>query len=166
MKEAVVAEQVAMGLGQTVREKVSTVKDTMERTVHWEELPDWMRIDGLIRHGYRRQLNSFGACFQSLFYPHNELINIWSHLLPGLCYLTFLLGADDWILREQTNLLASHQPIIKLYVAGTAGCLLLSVCDLFDYNTTFAVLYAYRSARDRHSIIAAMHTLPVCRLAA
>jgi len=150
----------------TIREKVSRVTDTIERTVRREELPEWMKIDELIHQGYRRQLNSFGACFQSLFYSHNELINIWSHLLPGLCYLAFLFGAYDWILREQTDLPSIHWPIIKLYVAGTAGCLLLSVCDPFDYYVTSGAPYAYRSVRDRQPIIAAMPTLPVCRHAA
>lgn len=46
-----------------------------QRILHIDHLPEWMRADPYINYGYRRESNSFRECFESLFYPHNELVN-------------------------------------------------------------------------------------------
>ncbi len=104
-------------------------------TLHWDRIPLWMQIDPYIRLGYRHQLDSLSLCIHSLFYPHNDLVNTWSHLLPALIYLTLLLPNTSYPLpphHHQGQLiehLASPQDIavIRLYILGTAFCLLASV---------------------------------------
>ena len=101
-----------------------------ERTVtfaHFDELPSWMRVDPYIRRGYRRPSNSLRACFWSLFYPHNELVNTWSHLVPALFFLALLLLADYPMLHSATNVARADNWALQIYVGGTAGCLFLSV---------------------------------------
>ena len=53
----------------------------------YDEIPEWHQDNDYIRHGYRPVSNSTHACFASWFYLHNETINIFSHLLPGLFFL-------------------------------------------------------------------------------
>lgn len=101
---------------------------TVQRILDWEELPQWMRVDPHIRRGYRSQQNSFSACLRSLTYPHNELMNTWSHLLPGLYFCLLLVGADYWMIHTEADIPLHDKFVLQLYIAGTAGCLLLSVC--------------------------------------
>ena len=95
--------------------------------LHFGDLPIWMQGDPLIRRGYRRQSDSFQACFWSLFYSHNELINMWSHLLPGVFFLGLLLTADYSSLLGGVEISAGDRLMIQIYVAGVTGCLFLSV---------------------------------------
>ena len=62
------------------------------RLVHMCDLPVWMQKDVYIRHGYRRPQASFRACVKSLFYTHNETVNIWSHLFTS----AFMIGLLAW----------------------------------------------------------------------
>lgn len=53
----------------------------------FHELPDWYQDNEFIRHGYRPVSHSIHACFASLFALHNEIVNIYSHLIPGILSL-------------------------------------------------------------------------------
>ena len=103
----------------------------MQHVLHWDDIPPWMQIDPYIRRGYRRQLDSLPACFWSLFYPHNEFVNTWSHLLPALFYLSALVGVEwgllfrfeaEQVVRQEDNVM------VQFYAVGTVICLLASVC--------------------------------------
>jgi adiponectin receptor len=64
-----------------------------ERTTHlvtFDRLPNWHQDNKYILTGYRPISNSYHACIHSLTYRHNETLNIYTHLLPGLV-LAFLL---------------------------------------------------------------------------
>lgn len=95
--------------------------------LHFGDLPIWRQGDPLIRRGYRRQSDSFRACFWSLFYTHNELINMWSHLLPGVFFLGLLLTANYSSLLGGVEISAGDRLMIQIYVAGVTGCLFFSV---------------------------------------
>ena len=87
-----------------------------------------MQSDPYIRRGYRRQYNNFSACLKSLFYLHNETVNIWSHLLPTLGYFLALIGTDYSILTTGVKISAADGAAIQLYVVASVFCLLFSVC--------------------------------------
>jgi len=115
---------------------------TLKHVLHWDELPMWMKVDPYIKQGYRKQLNSFSGCFWSLFYSHNEFVNIWSHLLPALTLSGFLLGVDPWVLHKGIEAPLMDNLIIQLYVMGTVGCLFLSVGTcLFSKSTLRSVFW-------------------------
>ncbi|KAL9629775.1 MAG: hypothetical protein Q9164_006731, partial [Protoblastenia rupestris] len=90
-----------------------------QQILSWEDLPQWMQSDPHIRRGYRRQLDSFSACFQSIFYLHNESVNIWSHILPTLVYVSVLLATDYSILHNGADLSTVDNTVIQTYVAGS-----------------------------------------------
>ena len=56
-------------------------------TVKFSEAPPWYRFNEYIRTGYRPALKTFKDCFLSIFRIHNETVNIWSHLIPGVACL-------------------------------------------------------------------------------
>lgn len=97
------------------------------RVLHIDHLPGWMRADPYIKCGYRRESNSFRECFESLFYPHNEFVNTWSHLLPAFFFLAVLLETD-YLVFYGAEVSWADSMIVQTYVAGTAACLVLSVC--------------------------------------
>ncbi|KAF9580261.1 hypothetical protein BGW38_003166 [Lunasporangiospora selenospora] len=57
------------------------------RTCTWAELPPWMKDNPAIRTGYRRPTLSYRKSIASLWYLHNESVNIWSHLLGAVTCL-------------------------------------------------------------------------------
>ena len=93
----------------------------------WEDIPQWMQCDPYIRGGYRPQLDSFIACFQSIFYLHNESVNIWSHIISALIYLSepLLFGYSN--LPEGVAFSTADTALIRTYVAGCLACLIFSV---------------------------------------
>ena len=110
-----------------VGQKVMTITtDAVQRVLHYDQLPNWMKTDPYIKRGYRPQSNSFHDCFWSLFYSHNELVNIWSHLVPAFCHLALLLGLDVWVFHGDNNVSSADSAIFQLYIICTAGCDLLS----------------------------------------
>lgn len=136
--------QAADSTPQTIQHAASKTVQTVQHILHWDDLPSWMQIDPHIRRGYRRQLDSFSACFRSLFYPHNEFVNTWSHLLPALAYLALLFGVDYEMFRHELGKVrGSDKAVVQLYVMGTAACLGLSVSTLPFVRHIF---YAHISA--------------------
>lgn len=67
--------------------------------VAWHELDEWRRDNAFIVSGYRRTSNSYRGCFSSLFYLHNESVNIWTHLLGSVLFTT--LGATAFYFYER-----------------------------------------------------------------
>lgn len=118
---------------QTVHLKNQAV-EAFQRVVFFEDLPEWMQSDPYIRQGYRQQLSSFKKCYESLFYLHNETVNIWSHLIVGLFFVSLLLATDYSILRDCPQISASDTLAIQSYLAGAAGCLFLSVSTTLDIS--------------------------------
>ena len=134
----------------------------------YENLPAWLQTDPLILTAYRPPLNSLWRCAASLWYLHNEWVNVWSHLLPAIGYLMALgawaievkSSADSSLgieviggVEEGCEIAGKDYVMLALYMAGTAGCLLLSVrlpllcfftsipsCSVFP-NTTSVLTY-------------------------
>ncbi|KAK0643908.1 hypothetical protein B0T16DRAFT_392359 [Cercophora newfieldiana] len=75
-----------MGLKSLENEAVQVLDQLVE--IH--NLPLWMQKEAHILRGYRPEFRSFRRCYHSLFYIHNETVNIWSHLLTGTGFLFFL----------------------------------------------------------------------------
>lgn len=113
-------------IAEAGQEAVTRSSNAIQRILHYDQLPEWMQVDPYIRLGYRRQLNSFPDCFWSLFYLHNEFVNIWSHLLPAIVYLVFFLTLDFQTIHSGINVPTADIVIFQLYVLCTVGCLLLS----------------------------------------
>jgi adiponectin receptor len=101
------------------------------RSLLFEETPLWMQVDPRIRRGYREELSTFGACILSLFYVHNEFVNIWSHFLPAIVHLYFLTREAFLSLEEDGNDMSrTDAAMVQLFVLSAIICLLSSVSVL------------------------------------
>ena len=108
------------------QEVITTSAHAVQRVLHYDQLPNWMRNDPYIRRGYRAESNSYCDSFWSIFHPHNEFVNIWSHLVPALCHLVLLLCLDFWISYSDIKVSRADSYIFQLYIACTTGCDILS----------------------------------------
>lgn len=113
---------------KAVREVSHDAAQSIQRVWSREDLPQWMQSDPYILRGYRCQLDSFSACVQSIFYLHNESVNIWSHLSPTLAYLAVLLATDYSALHTGVDLSTADNTILQTYVFCCISCLAFSVC--------------------------------------
>lgn len=98
----------------------------VKKLVHWDELPHWQRDNRHIHTGYREASSSFLRSFQSLGYLHNESVNIYTHLLPGLLaipagYQLHRVLAPRYQTADDSDIAA-----FGCFFAGTVFCLGMS----------------------------------------
>lgn len=61
------------------------------RIVGIKEVPDWLVDNVYLVSGYRVDFERKRDIFRSLFMKHNELLNIWTHLIGGLIFFVILI---------------------------------------------------------------------------
>ena len=119
-------------IAEAGQEAVTRSSNTIQHVLHYDQLPKWMKVDSYIRLGYRRQQGSFRDCFLSLFYFHNEFVNIWTHLLAGIGfsvfngYLPLLIYLGVETIHSDIKVGAMDEAVFQLYVVCTVCCLLFS----------------------------------------
>jgi len=97
-----------------------------------DKLPSWMHLDPHIKSGYRPHLNSFRRCIASLFYLHNEFVNVWSHLVPGTLYAILLYKNRQALFGvEYCGDSRMGTLMVNLYIFTCTLCLLFSVSHFF-----------------------------------
>ncbi|XP_026485632.1 progestin and adipoQ receptor family member 4 [Vanessa tameamea] len=78
--------------------------------LHWRDMPKHLQFNPYVLTGYR-PLQSWGGCVRSLFYFHNETINILTHGVSLVFMIAVLPGLLPWS-------------------GGGAGAWFLSMCHL------------------------------------
>lgn len=91
---------------------------------HFHHLPKWLQDNDFLRTGHRPPLNSFKACFSSIFRVHTETGNIWTHLLGTVASFVFSLKWDHLICR-----------IMELWNSSFRLCHVYWHCCLLSFNT-------------------------------
>lgn len=94
---------------------------------YYHEIDEWQQDNHFIRSGYVKETSSFRECFNSLFYLHNESINIHTHLLPSLFVLLLIIYYVNYELPIYDNYLGVWEKLnfIQFGLAVTV-CLLIS----------------------------------------
>ncbi|KAI9665925.1 MAG: hypothetical protein M1821_003860 [Bathelium mastoideum] len=113
-------------IGAIVNDVRGNAAAVASRVVNLYEAPAWMRQDPLIVRSYRKQQDSFRGCFSSLWYVHNETINIWSHLCTGLCFLVMSVWAAFPALHGGYAFAASDVRALQIYLVGATLCCMFS----------------------------------------
>jgi adiponectin receptor len=107
--------------------ETGSVDDIWHALINWDDLPHWLQDNQFIHSGYRKASYSYARSIQSIFHrPHNETVNIWTHLIPA----TLCLPAAGYlynILKPRYEL-ASRADILAMscFFLGAAFCLGLS----------------------------------------
>ena len=89
----------------------------------WADLPSWQQDNHYILTHYRPATYSFMGCFQSLFYLHNESVNIHSHLLGAFIFLFIALSIYTF---EQQILTGADIIAFGCFFLGAVTCLSIS----------------------------------------
>ncbi|KAM5354491.1 hypothetical protein ACJ41O_001138 [Fusarium nematophilum] len=89
----------------TAESFINTARNLESKAAHsllilWDDLPAWRRDNAFIRSGYRQSHGSYAHSLRSLFYLHNESVNIWSHLLGAAVFL-ISAGYVDRVVRPR-----------------------------------------------------------------
>lgn len=107
------------------------------RLYTYEQIPGFLRENPYITDGYRAYLTS-RLCIKSLFMLSNETVNIWSHLLGFLLFLTLAL-------HDMTTLLPVTNATREDYVIHTISLFCFQVCMLCSVG--FHVFCCHRSEK-------------------
>lgn len=75
------ADTVIGSLAHNAAEQAEEFVRKVWKVCHFHALPQWLQDNDFLHTGHRPPLNSFWACFQSIFRVHTETVNIWTHLL-------------------------------------------------------------------------------------
>ncbi|KAH3903311.1 PAQR-type receptor SCDLUD_000936 [Saccharomycodes ludwigii] len=92
----------------------------------WNDLPDWQKDNEYIISGYVLETNSLTQSIKSLFYLHNESVNIYTHLLPGICFLLVILFFNTHVIKIYDSTTGIDYFMINLFFAGCFTCLMMS----------------------------------------
>lgn len=62
-------------------------KKAQPALLSFDEIPPWIQDNEYILHGYRPPSNSIAKSVASWTYVHNETGNIFTHMIPAICFL-------------------------------------------------------------------------------
>ncbi|XP_014261671.1 adiponectin receptor protein-like isoform X2 [Cimex lectularius] len=75
---------------EPAEEFVRKVWEASWSVCNFRHLPHWLQDNDCLHNWHRPQLDSFSACFKSIFSVHTETGNIWTHLLGCFAFVTAL----------------------------------------------------------------------------
>ncbi|KAK4459781.1 hemolysin-III related-domain-containing protein [Cladorrhinum samala] len=86
------------------------------------EVPDWYAHNTYLLSGYRPVTGSARFCFESLVGLHNETVNIWSHLLPGMIAVAGNCYLHLYFARYYPASLLADRLAIHVYLTSSVIC--------------------------------------------
>ncbi len=87
LEKAEVLENLALGSTDSKELDPKADLKKVPMIVHREQAPDWLIDNKYILYGYRVDFQRKRDLVKSLFMKHNELLNIWTHLLGGVFFI-------------------------------------------------------------------------------
>ncbi|XP_044251658.1 progestin and adipoQ receptor family member 4 [Drosophila takahashii] len=73
----------------------SESSENVVQLLPWQDMPTYLQFNPYVLRGYR-PLQTFKGCLLSLFYWHNETINILTHAIPIFYILAIVPGLMPW----------------------------------------------------------------------
>lgn len=70
----------------------------------YKDVPEYMKDNEYIRKGYLLNCNSLLKAIKSLFYLHNESVNVWSHLIGAIFFFCLVWYTAIFITNYKTQL--------------------------------------------------------------
>lgn len=97
-----------------------------ESLIAYDELPTWYKDNSNITHGYRRINASWRASLRSLTYLHNESVNIYSHLIPGLAFIVLQIALGVWVSKKYPEAVFGDYFALAVFMLSATVCLMFS----------------------------------------
>lgn len=115
-------------LGASAVHAAKTIEKKVEGTLLqlWDDLPAWRRDNAFIHGGYRQIRGSYAHCARSLFYLHNESVNIWSHLLGALVAVGSAAYVGGIVRPRYESADAADAAVFACFFGGAVVCLGMS----------------------------------------
>jgi adiponectin receptor len=109
----------------------------------FDEMPEWFQHDNnqWIIRGYRPISNSVHKSFRSWSYPHNETVNIYSHLIPAV---VFFVG--EWYLLRY---LAGRYNKLTTTDAAAFSFFMLAATICYAFSALYHTLMNHSHLMDR-----------------
>lgn len=92
----------------------------------WDDLPPWRRDNHYIRSGYRQSRASYAHSLRSLFYLHNESVNIWTHLLGAVVALAAAAYVYQVVHPRYETAEPADVAVFACFFGGATACLGMS----------------------------------------
>lgn len=80
----------------------------------YQDAPKFIQDNEYIKNGYILNCNTYYKTFKSLFICHNELINIWSHLLSSFIFIFLIWYTSHFISNFNSQLKTVKKDILLL----------------------------------------------------
>lgn len=112
--------QLAQLMAHSAEEFVRHVWLRGWQVVHHRSLPAWLKDNDFILRYHRPQLNTFWACFKSIFRVHTETGNIWTHLLGCGSFLAILIFV---LVQERSLIQWQDKTVFSAFFFGAVVCL-------------------------------------------
>lgn len=127
-------------LEKAADEAQEIASQTLERLIRLDQLPPWHQENEYIIRGYRPISNSVLGSLQSWTYLHNESVNIFSHLLPGIFAGALILVADQLFVARYPLASSTDRGMFVLFLLSTATCFVLSAAyhTLLNHSEEYA----------------------------
>lgn len=110
----------------TPQTEPEAVIEQLSRLVSFHELEDWQKDNHHIHTGYVRSSNSFKSVARSLFYLHNESVNIYTHLWPSVLSALFSLFLYDMYFPVYPKTVDADHYAFFVFALSCVTCLGLS----------------------------------------
>uniref|UniRef100_A0A0N5A1T8 ADIPOR-like receptor IZH1 n=1 Tax=Parastrongyloides trichosuri TaxID=131310 RepID=A0A0N5A1T8_PARTI len=118
--ESHIHDDILESFRTNVQRKIILFFNSFPKIVNFEHLPEWLKDNQFITSGYREPSDSIKNVFLSLTQYHNETINIWSHLLGSLIFISMCL----WFGTRNDLLIPLNTKLIFLpFFIGAITCM-------------------------------------------
>ncbi|KAF9435948.1 hypothetical protein BGZ76_005169 [Entomortierella beljakovae] len=111
---------------QSVKSKRVDQKESIRKLLTFEEIPEWMQDNPAILTGYRREAFSYKKCIDTLWFLHNESVNIWTHLLGSFACIVGSPFVYFYYIGVMDTINWADITVFYLFMAGAIICLSLS----------------------------------------
>lgn len=113
---------------ETLINTAKSIEQKVENTLLliWDDLPAWRRDNHFIHTGYRESRSSYTHSLRSLFYLHNESVNIWSHLLGCIVFLAGGTYVFHVVHPRYESASAADVAVFACFFGGAVACLGMS----------------------------------------
>ncbi|KAG2139461.1 hemolysin-III related-domain-containing protein [Suillus cothurnatus] len=106
---------------------LQTGPDKKRMTLSWHEIPEWQRDNEYILMGYRRVQNCWSGCIASIYsYPHNETVNILSHLAGAVVFFWILVTFRGQYILTYSTTTWLDTSVFAIFLLSAVFCLTAS----------------------------------------